>query len=223
LIFNPVVKPYVRIDLEPDQKDICINSKGELFVNGEYKGTGPTVVNLKRGIYVLGVVRGEDQWLSLVDVSTNTELDLNDSNGTLVIGDVGTVKLNESLILTPAILNLSPGNYEITKISKDGSSITETLTIKRGKLTYYPEDSALIFLETLPPGIQVNLNGRYYTTPLVLIPVDPGEVNLRFQYKCASLEKKIKVEKGKINFLKIAFNISFNEKNAVCPILIEER
>jgi len=223
VVFNPAVSPSVRIELDPDQMNVRMDFHGELFVNGDYKGTAPTVINLLRGVYVLESVNGESRWLALVDVSTDTEVNLNKDNGTLVMGDIGVIKLNDSSILTPSILNLPPGNYEVTKVLKDGSTSTETLTVERGKVTYYPKNSALLFVESSPPGVRVKVNGKYYTTPLILLPVEPGEIELEFQYKCATLKKVVKAEKGKINFVKVDLNISLDNKNKECPILIEEK
>ncbi len=222
--FNPERGSLIRFKLFPDRKTVNINFDGRVLVNNEKKGLGPLSMDLLKGTYIMEFESGENSWFLLTDVSTDATVEVNKNNGTLVIGDIGTIKLNENIILTPAILSLPPGNYEIRLKMKDGGEVTDTVTVKRGKITYYPEDCYLVTVFTRPPGMLIKYQDKFLTTPVFLYPVNKENINFEFIYRCQSIKRRFRLVKDSVNFIFQSFRInpvSIESGKGACYVALE--
>ncbi len=189
--------------LEEEKYRVVIPFKGDIEIDGRSWERGPLTTYVKKGFHILHFKNDYGEWYKTFFVTTDSSLTIDTEKGTVIIPDVGRIVVNGVQLMTPAIMNLSPGKYTFEMLG-----VKETIDVKSGKVEMLPKGFGAVTVNSFPEGLTVSFDGEEFVTPVFLYPLPPGEKEIIFKKGCATWHKTVKIKEGNISFVNLEIPLS---------------
>ncbi|WP_448517002.1 PEGA domain-containing protein [Pseudothermotoga sp.] len=188
---------FLYVSLEPKvfRLDIVAPKEAMIFVDGKSVGRGPTSVRLAQAVHLIEARWGEKQWMGLVDLSSEEQIEVNfDVATVLLLGDKNTVYTVEGIVYRPPSLIYLPEGFHTVKMNEK----ERTIEFRAGKLySFSPEELGYlcVFSDSV---VECYVNFEFVgLSPVLFYPVKPGVSKV----SVAGWERDVLVEPAKITYV----------------------
>ena len=127
------------------------------------------------------------------------------------------VLINDFLIMNPnENIFLSDGEHDLVVLSDDYRNISRRFRVERSRfldLTIELQDPTPLLLFEYPEGARIFINNTAVENPRNLVPIEPGQHEIRFELSNYSIIRSIMVLRGKTYRIAMSIDINITEND----------
>ncbi|MDK2923017.1 MAG: hypothetical protein PWQ90_458 [Pseudothermotoga sp.] len=190
---------FLFVSLEPMvlRLDVIAPKEAIIFVDGKSVGRGSTSVRLVQTVHLVEARWGEKQWMGLVDLSKDRQIEVNfDVATVLLLGDRNTLYTVEGIVYRPPSLIYLPEGFHTIRMNEK----ERTLEFQAGRLySFFPEELGYlcIFSDSVE---ECFVNSEFVgLSPVLFYPVKPSVLRV----SVTGWEKDVIVEPAKVSYVRV--------------------